>query len=231
MHKSRLPLTIWFWAAYVMATQPSGISALQLQRELDIGSYKTAWFLCARLRRSMATYVGPLLSGLVEVGKTEITYRSKSDIGTGASGGSRRLGKLQVIGAVEVNELRSGHVRLSTLPNDSADSLHAFLTANLALGATVKTDGGSGCCGAPAAGKDRPITRGMVTPRIHRIFSDLEVWALGAYHGLRPEHLQSYLDEFAFRFNSRRNRDAAFPSLLGIATAHRPLSYDVWFLG
>src|ERR1700730_1096137 len=52
MHQYRVPLTTWFWAAYVMATQPSGISALQLQRELDIGSYKTAWFLCAKLRRS-----------------------------------------------------------------------------------------------------------------------------------------------------------------------------------
>ena len=69
MHQSRVPLTTWFWAAYVMATQPRGISALQLQRELDIGSYKTAWSLCARLRRSM-TASSPPLSGLVEVGET-----------------------------------------------------------------------------------------------------------------------------------------------------------------
>src|SRR5207248_5351280 len=53
MHHSKLPLTTWFWAAYVMATQPNGISALQLQRELGLGSYKTAWLLCAKLRHSM----------------------------------------------------------------------------------------------------------------------------------------------------------------------------------
>src|ERR1700732_314654 len=98
MQQSRVPLTTWFWAAYVMATQPSGISALQLRRELDIGSYKTAWFLCAKLRRSMAASVGPLLSGLVEVGQTEIAYRSKTEIATGASGSSR-LGKMLVTGA------------------------------------------------------------------------------------------------------------------------------------
>jgi hypothetical protein len=62
---------------------------------------------------------------------------------------------------------------------------------------------------------------------IRHIFSDLEVWALGVPHGLRREHLQSYLDEFVFRFNRRRNRDAAFSSLLGIAAAHQPVTYKM----
>src|SRR5437868_1517932 len=79
MHHSKLPLTTWFWAAYVMATQPNGISALQLQRELSLGSYKTAWLLCAKLRRAMAAPGWDPLSGLVEAGKTEIPYRSTRD--------------------------------------------------------------------------------------------------------------------------------------------------------
>src|SRR5215472_16999734 len=53
MHHSKLPLTAWFWAADLMATHSNGISALQLQRQLAFGSYKTAWLLCAKLRRSM----------------------------------------------------------------------------------------------------------------------------------------------------------------------------------
>jgi len=53
MHHSKLPLTAWFWAAYLMATHSNGISALQLQRQLAFGSYKTAWLLCAKLRCSM----------------------------------------------------------------------------------------------------------------------------------------------------------------------------------
>jgi hypothetical protein len=67
----------------------------------------------------------------------------------------------------------------------------------------------------------------IILPRAHRIFSNLKVWALGVYHGLRRKHLQSYLDEFVFRFNRRRTRHAAFRSLLGIATAHAPLSYKM----
>jgi Transposase zinc-ribbon domain len=53
MHHSKLPLTAWFWAAYLMATHSNGISALQLQRQLAFGSYKTAWLICAKLRCSM----------------------------------------------------------------------------------------------------------------------------------------------------------------------------------
>src|SRR4030088_784823 len=53
MHHSKLPLTTWFWAAYLMATHSNGISALHLQRQLALGSYKTAWLMCAKLRRSM----------------------------------------------------------------------------------------------------------------------------------------------------------------------------------
>ncbi len=53
MHGSKLPLSVWFCAAYLMATHPDGLSAMELQRQLRLGSYKTAWLLCAKLRRAM----------------------------------------------------------------------------------------------------------------------------------------------------------------------------------
>ena len=52
MHKSKLPLTVWFWSAYLMASASNGISALQLKKQLSLGSYQTAWLLCAKLRRN-----------------------------------------------------------------------------------------------------------------------------------------------------------------------------------
>ena len=57
--------------------------------------------------------------------------------------------------------------------------------------------------------------------------ASVKVWALGIYHGLRRPHLQSYLDEFVFRFNRRRTHHAAFCSLLGIAAGHAPLTYNM----
>ena len=67
MHGSKLKLTAWFWAAYLMATHSNGISATQLQMQLGLGSYKTAWLLCAKLRRAMVDPDRNPLTGLVEV--------------------------------------------------------------------------------------------------------------------------------------------------------------------
>ena len=228
MHHSKLPLTTWFWAAYLMATHSNGISALQLQRQLDLGSYKTAWLLCAKLRRSMVAPGRIALAGLVEVDETAIACRSKYDPLSG--GGRSHQGKMMVVGAVEIEDggAGPGRIRLAEVPDYSADSLHPFIVQNLASGATAKTDGWPAYPGAPGVSHDHHVIGKMaahvVLPWVHRIFANLKVWALGVYHGLRRSHLQSYLDEFVFRFNRRRTRHAAFRSLLGIAAGHAPLT-------
>src|SRR4051812_46434247 len=111
MHNSKLPLTLWFWAAYLMATHSNGISALQLQRQLGLGSYKSAWLLCAKLRCSMVAGNRSPLAGLVEVDETEIVCRSKHDPLTGGGGRSHQ-GKILVVGAVEVADRGAGPGRI-----------------------------------------------------------------------------------------------------------------------
>ena len=232
MHHSKLPLTTWFWAAYLMATHSNGISALQLQRQLALGSYKTAWLLCAKLRRSMVAPGRGPLAGVVEVDETEIACRRKNDPLTGGGGRSRQ-GKILVAGAVEVEDggAGPGRLRLAEIPDFSAASLHAFIAAHVAPGATAKTDGLPSYAGAPGVQHDPHVIGKMaahiVLPWVHRVFSNLKVWALGVYHGLRRRHVQSYLDEFVFRFNRRRTRHAAFRTLLGIGARHPPLSYKM----
>jgi hypothetical protein len=232
MHHSKLALTIWFWAAYLMATHSNGISALQLQRQLGLGSYRSAWLLCGKLRRSMVAPGRSALAGLIEVDETEIPCRGKNDPVTGGGGRSHQ-GKMLIVGAVEVEDggAGPGRIRLGEVPDYSAASLHPFIADNLAPGATAKTDGWSAYPGAPSVKHDPHVIGKMaahiVLPWVHRIFSNLKVWALGVYHGLRRKHLQSYLDEFVFRFNRRRTRPAAFRSLLGIVASHPPFSYKM----
>ena len=103
MHHSKLPLTTWFWAAYLMATHSNGISALQLQRQLALGSYKSAWLMAAKLRRSMVAPGRSPLAGVVEVDETEIVCRSQNDPLTGGGGRSHQ-GKILVVGAVEIED-------------------------------------------------------------------------------------------------------------------------------
>jgi ISXO2-like transposase domain len=155
MHHSKLPLTTWFWAAYLMATHSNGISARQLQRQLALGSYKSAWLICTKLRRSMVSPDRNPLAGLVEVDETEIACRNKNDPLTGGRGRSHQ-GKMLVVGAVEVDDggAGPGRIRLAELPDYSAASLHPFIVASLAPGATAKTDGWAAYPGAPGVAHD-----------------------------------------------------------------------------
>lgn len=230
MHGSKLSLTVWFWAAYLMATHSNGMSARQLWRQLGLGSYKTAWLLCAKLRRAMVDPERALLAGVVEVDETAIAYRTKDDPPAGGHGRSRD-GKLLLAGAVEIAGKGSGRARLAVIEDYSATSLHAFIRANIAEGATAKTDGWSAYSGAPGIDHDPHVVGAMaahiVLPGVHRAFANLKTWALGVYHGLRRPHLQAYLDEFVFRFNRRRTPHAAFRSLLRIGTKIKPATYKM----
>jgi predicted RNA-binding Zn-ribbon protein involved in translation (DUF1610 family) len=114
MHAGKLPLTIWFWAAFLMATHSNGISALQLQNQLGLGSYRTAWMLCAKLRRAMVNPEREPLGGLVEADETIIPFRTKNDpivLPAGRSG----VGKMLVAGAVEIDGGKPRRARLKVI--------------------------------------------------------------------------------------------------------------------
>ena len=157
-----------------MATHSNGISALQLQRQLALGSYKTAWLMCAKLRRSMLTPDRSPLAGLVEVDETEIACRSKHDPLTGGGGRSHQ-GKMLIVGAVEVQDggAGPGRIRLAEVADYSTSSLHPFVAQNLATGAIAKTDGWSAYPGAPGVSHDPHVIGKMaahvVLPWVHRV--------------------------------------------------------------
>ena len=230
MHGSKLSLTVWFWAAYLMATHSNGISARQMWRQLGLGSYKSAWLLCAKLRRAMVNPSRALLSGVVEIDETQISYRTKDDPVAGG-GGRSTDGKMQVVAAVEVVDKAPGRLRLGVIEDGSSASLHPFITANVTARSTLKTDGWSGYPGVPGFTHEPHVVGTMaahiVLPWVHRVFANLKTWGLGVYHGLRRPHLQSYLDEFVFRFNRRRTPHAAFKTLLGIGVTIKPLTYNM----
>ncbi|MFZ1413902.1 MAG: IS1595 family transposase [Defluviicoccus sp.] len=149
-----------------------------------------------------------------------------------AGGGGRSPdGKMQVAAAVEVIDKAPGRLRLGVIEDGSSASLHPFIKANVTPGTTLKTDGWSGYPGVPGCTHEPHVVGTMaahiVLPWVHRVFSNLKTWGLGVYHGLRRPHLQSYLDEFVFRFNRRRTPHAAFKTLLGIAVTIQPVTYNM----
>ena len=102
LHRSHLPLKLWFLAAWLVATHKNGISARQLWLQLGLGSHKTAWLLLRKLRRAMVDPGREPLAGLVEVDETSLSFRAK-DEPAAAKPGRAHEGKLLIAGAVEIS--------------------------------------------------------------------------------------------------------------------------------
>jgi transposase-like protein len=230
LHRSHLPLKVWFLAAWLVATHRNGISARQLRLQLGLGGYKTAWLLLQKLRRAMVDPERQPLAGLVEVDETSLPLRPK-DAPPAAKPGRSGEGKLLIAGAVEIIGKGPGRTRLTVIEDYAAATLGGFVRDNVAAGSTVVSDGWSGYRRLREVRHDPkvvgPMAAHVVLPWIHRVFANAKRWALGVYHGLRAPHLQRYLDEFVFRFNRRRRPQAAFARLLGLAVTRDHASYHM----
>ncbi len=222
-------------ACWLFATGKDGISALSLQRTLEIGSYQTAWAMLHRLRSVLVRPGRDRLAGTVEVDETYIGGEEP-----GLRGGRARGKKVLTGIAVEVREPKGlGRCRMAPLADASAASLHAFVTDHVEPGATVITDGWAGYAGLERLGyvHDRRSQRaarargeepGELLPAVHRVASLAKRWLLGTHQGsVDDAHLPSYLNEFVFRFNRRRSRSRGmvFYRVLELAVAHAPVRY------
>ena len=155
----------------------------------------------------------------------------------GLKGGRQLRDKALVVGAVEVRGRAAGRVRLQVVPDASARSLTGFVRRTVTPGAVIFTDRWQGYASLPDLGyPHRPRTQGppdragKLLPHIHRVFGNLKTWLGGTHHGVGHDHLQAYLEEFAFRFNRRRPPMAAFQTLLGLASGvHGPTTYDMLY--
>jgi hypothetical protein len=230
LHGSHLGLRTWFLAAWLMTTHSNGISARQLWRQLGLGSYKSAWLLVRKLRRAMVDPDRDPLAGLVEVDETSIPFRGKDGPAERGPGRSHE-GRLLIAGAVEIRGKGPGRARLAVIGDYSAASLGGFVAGNVADGSTVVSDGWSGYAKLKDVRHDPKVIGDApahaVLPWVHRVFANAKRWAMGVYHGLRPGHLQAYLDEFVFRFNRRRAPHAAFDRLLGLSLTLQPATYQM----
>ncbi len=234
--RTRTPLTVWFTACWLFATQKDGISAQSLQRSLEIGSYPTAWAMLHRLRSVLVRPGRDRLAGIVEVDETYIGGDEP-----GLRGG-RAKGKKVLTGiAVEVGAPKGiGRCRMAVLADGSAESLNPFVTGAVEPGSTVITDAWQGYSGLEGLGytRERRSQRaarargedpGELLPAVHRVASLAKRWLLGTHQGSVDEaHLPAYLNEFAFRFNRRRSRSRGlvFYRVLELAAGHEPVRFQ-----
>ena len=223
MRGTRKPLTEWFWAIYTIATQKTGISAMELYRQMDFGSYQTAWSWLHKLRLGMITEDRDKLQGTVEVDETYIFTGDER-------GRSLKGNKALIIAAVEVfKNNASGNLFLRHIDSANASNLESFIKDHINKGSTVITDGWRGYAGLKALGYDhQPVTldtpedASKEMPRVHRVFANLQAWITGTHRFVSKKHLQNYLNEFSIRFNARHNPVEVFNDILKLTMNVKP---------
>ena len=194
LEKTTKPLKVWFRAVFEISSRRNGISAKDLQRIMGFGSYKTAWTWLHKLRRALVRPNREPLGEDVEIDEAFV--------------GAKRAGKSLVLVANE----RDGRVRMTHAENNDAETVKRFADAEIAAKAAVTTDGHKGYSGKSLGKRGHEAIVQTKAERAeadalqvtHRTIALLKRWLLGTHgNAVRAKHLQSYLDEYAFRHNRR----------------------------
>jgi len=230
LHKTQVPLRVWFLGIFFVARHKCGISALQFQKDAGLGSYQTAWSLLHKLRAAMARSEPRELFGLVEVDEAYVGATREQGLR-----GGREVGRKTIVaGAVEQRGEGAGALRLEvlggiTFERDLGPFVHQAIDAQRS---TVCTDGLASYRSLPAAGfrHERRIEGHRrrakeVLPQIHLVFTNLKAWIRGTFHGVSKKHMQRYLDEFVFRFNRRGDEHGLLQAILTQAARSEPCPY------
>ncbi len=208
-HDSHLPLTKWFFVTYLMTESRKGISANQVKRMFGV-SYKTAWYLCHRIRKAMAEANQEKLSGTVEVDETYVGGKPKRGSKRG-----RGTPKEIVIGIRQ----RGGDLRFFRSEDVKSGSLAKYIRENISEDVdVVMTDDFSAypkaIAKAGVLGEHKTINHSkgvyvvgdLHTNTVESAFSLLKRGIMGTWHKISAKHLPAYLDEMTWRFNNRKNR-------------------------
>jgi len=227
-HATQTSLQKWFLAIFFVSRHKQGISALQLQRDLGLGSYQTAWTMLHKLRSALGDRTGQLLKGAVEADEAFVGgHRAKGKRGRGAPNNSI------VVVMVEQREHTAGSAALKIVPNASWASLGPTVRGHIeGANTTVLTDGHCGYSLLQSAGIEHKATTldtleaaAEVLPWAHTVISNLKAWLIGTFHGVSHKLLDCYLKEFTYRFNRRWNENKLFYYLTRRAVEATPFPY------
>jgi transposase-like protein len=211
---SNISMQKWLMAIYMLTSHKKGISSYQLGKDIGV-TQATGWFMLHRLRFAMSnkSFKKPL-EGLVEAdetyigGKDKNKHRTEKERGQGNMGRAPGDNKQVVAGVIQ----REGEVRVEKIANARAENLEPVIFKHVKEGSKLMTDEWNGYRNIGRAYDHKRIShllhvyvKGEIhTNTIENFWSVLKRGLYGIYHKCEKEHLQCYLEEFAFRFNSRK---------------------------
>jgi transposase-like protein len=233
-HDSHLPLPVWFLATLLICEAKKGMSAMQLKRTIwgqNKGSYKTAWYLCHRIRAAMASAEKvTMLDGVVEMDETYVGGKN-----TGQGRGAAQDNKQVVIGIKQ----RDGELRFFHAADASTGTLAKYIRENISNDVEVLvTDSFPGYTARAVDGREHKVVNHRVkeyvryengecitTNGIESAFSLLKRGIVGSWHKVSAKHLEAYLEEMTFRFNRRNSKTLFLETLQHMVTAD-PLTFE-----
>jgi transposase-like protein len=209
---TKIPLTKWFLATYILSVHSKGISSLQLASWLGV-TQKTAWHLNHRIREMLTDKAPELLEGIVEVDETYVGGSLKNIHASKKQrlNLKREDNKTMVFGAVQ----RDGKVRTKVIPQTTLENVSAAIEEFVAVDSTMVTDEhhaykkvGQKYNHKTVNHRDKEYVRNETHIKVHTnniegYWNILKKQIDGIHHSVSPKHLQRYCNESAFRFNNR----------------------------
>jgi len=218
---SHLPLAKWFLTTHLLCKAKKGMSACQIQRTVGM-SYKTAWYLCHRIRHAMTQIDKPMLDGKVEM---DVTY-----VG-GWNKGKGRIARMDNKEVVVGIRKRNGDLRFFHARDAKGGTLAQYIRENISEDVEVIfTDDASANEAAMRKAKRTNhkkinhssgvyVMGDIHTNTVESAFSLLKRGIMGTWHRISAKHLPAYLEEMEFRFNRRKHSDLFVDTLRHMVTA------------
>jgi len=209
------PLRDWFRVIHLMLTSKKGMSALQIHRMMGFGSYKTAWYMCTRIRAGLANEEFRKLIGFVEVDETFVGGEDRNrhlNKRAGLGGPEHDKLKFAVIGAIE----RKGNVVARVLDRVNTATMQSFVHEVVSTDVSLlSTDSAMGYRhlkedynhGVVDHRKKKYVVGALHTNTIEGFWSLIKRGVMGSYHKVSRKYLPLYVAEFQFRYNNRENAD------------------------